>query len=225
MTAVEEYNRPPTTQRAVLDELRRWLLSGKLVPGDRVLQDVVAREFNTSVIPVREALKTLESEGQLVHIPHRGFFVAELSRAELLELCEIRSVLEAMAVRRNLPHVTSADVAEMTDLIDRMQEADSAGDVVAMVQLDRRFHFTLFEAGGRNQLTRIITTTWEQSDPYRAAFFNDSDHRSTNHDEHRVILDAIVGGDSETVIALLDDHRLRPVASLPVTDEADGTQS
>lgn len=215
MTTPTEYVRPQTAQQAALQEIRRWLLAGRLKPGDQVIQDVVAGELGISVVPVREALKTLESEGQLIYLPHRGFFVNELSRDELLELCDIRSALETMAVTRALPHVTAADITEMRDLIAQMEAADKAGDVVQMIRLDRRFHFTVFQAAGLNQLTRIITLTWDQSDPYRAAFFNNPEHRAANHREHRKILAAIRKHDAAAVSHLLDEHRLGPVRRLP----------
>lgn len=222
MSTPNEYRRPPTAQQAALEEIRRWLLAGRLKPGDQVIQDVVATELKISVVPVREALKTLESEGQLVYAPHRGFFVNILSRDELLELCDIRSALETMAVDRALPHVTPANLAEMKDLITAMEAADAAQDIVLMIQLDRKFHFTVFDAAGMNQLSRVIALTWDQSDPYRAAFFNNPQHRATNHKEHRKILAAIRKHDAATVAHLLDEHRLGPVRRLSnlVEDEA-----
>ena len=215
MTTSGQYVRPQTAQQAALREIRRWLLAGRLKPGDQVIQDVVASQLGVSVVPVREALKTLESEGQLKYIPQRGFFVNELSRDELLELCEIRSALESMAVDRALLQVSQSDIREMRDLITRMETADKAEEVVEMIRLDRKFHFTVFEATGLNQLTRIITLTWDQSDPYRAAFFNDPEHRSTNHREHRKILAAVRKRDADALKHLLDEHRLGPVRRLP----------
>lgn len=214
MTSETRYSRPPTAQRAALDELRHWLLSGRLAPGDRVRQDEAAHELDTSVIPVREALKILESEGQVVYIPHRGFFVAELSRDELIELCEIRSALESMSVRRNIELLGPDDFDAMRSLIEQMERADADVDIVAMVRLDRAFHFRLFDAAGATQLARVIKSTWDQSDPYRAAFFADEEHRASNHDEHRAILAAIEERDPERVIELLDAHRLTPVETL-----------
>lgn len=214
MTSETGYTRPPTAQRAALDELRHWLLSGRLAPGDRVRQDEAAQELDTSVIPVREALKILESEGQVAYIPHRGFFVAELSRDELIELCEIRSALESMSVHRNIELVGSGDLDEMRSLIDQMERADADVDIIALVRLDRAFHFRLFNAAGATQLARVIKSTWDQSDPYRAAFFSDQDHRATNHAEHRAIVAAIADRDPVRVIGLLDAHRLTPVETL-----------
>ncbi|MFI5706446.1 GntR family transcriptional regulator [Kribbella sp. NPDC051620] len=207
----EGYTPPPSTQRAVLDELRRRLSSGRLVPGDQIRQELVASELSTSVVPVREALKTLESEGQVVHLPHRGFFVARLERSELIELCDIRSALEAMAVRRGLSSIADDTVDAMEQLIVDMEDSDAAGDVATMVEQDRKFHFLLYRACGLSQLLRLITTTWDQSDPYRAMFFNDGHHRTTNHAEHKEILEAVRRRDTEAVIALLDAHRLSPL--------------
>ena len=214
MSTTSEYERPPTAQQAALREIRRWLMAGRLKPGDQVVQDVVAKELDISVVPVREALKTLESEGQLLYAPHRGFFVTKLSRDELLEICDIRSALETMAVERALPHVTAGDLTVMKDLISQMEAADAAHDIVAMIRYDRAFHFTLFDLTGMSHLVRIIALTWDQSDPYRAAFFNTPAHRATNHKEHRQILKAIRKRDAAAVSRLLDEHRLSPVRRL-----------
>lgn len=208
------YRRPQSAQQAVLDELRTWLISGRLKPGDQVPQEFVAAELQTSVVPVREALKTLETEGQIIHIPHRGFFVARLSRDELLELCEIRSALETMAVDRCLALLTDDDVAHMRSLLTAMATAEKKGDIVSLVRLDREFHFVAFSAAGASQLTRIISTMWDHSDPYRAAFFGDEEHRRCSHLEHEKMVGAVAEKDRDRLIELLDAHRLSPLNRL-----------
>jgi DNA-binding GntR family transcriptional regulator len=214
VATTEGYRRPKTAQQAALEELRRWLLAGRLKPGDQLVQEVLAGELGVSVVPVREALKTMQSEGLLRYEPHRGFFVTELSRDELIELCEIRSVLEAMAVERGLPVVSAADLKRMDALADDMEVAERAGDVVGLIGLDREFHFTVFRAAGMPHLERIIALTWDQSDPYRATFFSDSDNRAVNNDEHRTILAAVHRRDTKDLIHLLDEHRMRPAQQL-----------
>ena len=74
-----------TTQDVVLRALRKDLLTGQLGPGDQIVQESLADRYGVSRVPLREALKTLESEGQVVYYPHRGYFVAELSVDDLLE--------------------------------------------------------------------------------------------------------------------------------------------
>lgn len=226
MSISPAYERPPTAQQAALKEIRRWILSGRLKPGDQVVQDVVATELRVSVVPVREALKTLESEGLLVHAPHRGFFVTELSRDELLELCDVRSTLETMAVQKSVPQLTAADIDSMRGLIAAMEQADRDQDVVRMINLDRAFHFTVFDAAGMDQLKRIIAIAWDQSDPYRAVFFANPTNRVNDHKDHRKILAALRKRDTARVVLLLDEHRLRPLRQLesltPVDQAAPG---
>lgn len=212
--------RPSTAEGAVLEEIRHWIHTGRLPPGGKVLQEDVAATLGKSVVPVREALKTLQSEGLLVHHPNRGFFVTKLSRDELVELCSIRSVLESLAVQKALVSLDDAALTHMDDLIIDMERADHSGEIEELIRLDRAFHFTLFTASDSPQLTRIIEITWDQSDAYRSAFFIDPAHRAATHREHRQIVEATRNRDASSVSALLDIHRLTPIQSI---DEASGS--
>jgi DNA-binding GntR family transcriptional regulator len=206
-----EYRRPQSAQQAVLDELRYRLLAGLLEPGDQVRQETVASELQTSVVPVREALKILEAEGLIEHVPRRGFFVARLTRDELIELCEIRSALETIAVDRALASVGEAQVERMVSLMAEMNDAEDAGDIVRLVRLDREFHFVVFLAGRSSQLMRLISTMWDQSDLYRAAFLRDERHRVSSRREHELIVEAVRRADRDELVGLLDRHRLSPL--------------
>lgn len=185
------------------------------MPGDQIRQEVVAGELGVSIVPVREALKTLQTEGLLRYQPHRGFFVTELSREELVELCDIRSTLEALAVARGLDGVSPDDVETMRELLDQMDAADRDGNIVGLIRLDRDFHFTVFRAAKMPHLERVIALTWDQSDPYRAAFFADLENRARNRNEHREIFAAVERRDAEHLISLLDEHRLGPTRHIP----------
>ena len=92
------FRRPPTAQEAVLAELRRAIAAGELRPGEQVLQDALAERFGVSRVPLREALKILEGEGQVTYRPHRGYFVAELDLDDLREVYRIRDLLETEAI-------------------------------------------------------------------------------------------------------------------------------
>lgn len=123
---------------------------------------------------------------QLRYQPHRGFFVTELSRDELVELCQIRSVLEALAVERGLGTLAPDELESMRGLLTQMDAADRDGDVLGLIRLDREFHFAVLRAAKMPHLERVISLTWDQSDPYRAAFFADAANRVRNRDEHRL---------------------------------------
>jgi DNA-binding GntR family transcriptional regulator len=214
--------RNPTSHERVLDELRQRLIDGRLKPGQRVVQESLAAEFSSSVVPIREALKTLESEGQMTYLPHRGFFVTELRPDDLLELCEIRSRLEGLAVERALERIAPSALDESRTLLGEMRSADKAGDVTALVMLDRRFHFTFYRASSMSHLLRMISVAWDLSNAYRARYFSSAVNREADHVDHREILEAAVGRDPAAMNALLDAHRLRPVNMLLEAETHEG---
>jgi DNA-binding GntR family transcriptional regulator len=92
-----------TAQQHATDALRALIVRGELRPGQRVNQEDLAAQLGLSVAPVREALRVLESEGQLTYLPRRGYFVTELRFADLQEIYELRAILEERAARRALP--------------------------------------------------------------------------------------------------------------------------
>ena len=106
----EVFRRPPTAQEAVLAELRRLITAGLLRPGQQIVQDALAVQFGVSRVPLREALKILEGEGQVTYVAHRGYFVTELSLSDLIEVYRIREILEAEAVSIAVPQMTAEDI-------------------------------------------------------------------------------------------------------------------
>ena len=196
-----------TAQDAVLVGLRTDILTGDLGPGDQIVQETLADRYGVSRVPIREALKTLESEGQVVYFPHRGYFVADLSVADLLEVYRLRALLEAEAIRDAVPTLDDADVAELADLLAEIDEAAARGDVLAMTAANRRFHFAIFDAAGLPRLTRLLHQLWDATDAYRALYFHDSVNRRRVGDEHREMLRALESRDADLLVLLHNEHR------------------
>jgi DNA-binding GntR family transcriptional regulator len=202
----------PTAQQAVLRELRRAILGGILAPGTQLIQEALADQLGFSVVPVREALRILESEGHVTYIARKGYFVTEINQADLLEICAIRSELEALAVRSGVPNMAAENFARMQDALDTMDSADAEGDVATLCDADRTFHFEIFRSAGMPRLTRLVTMLWDQSDAYRTAFLRDPAARKKGHVEHRRMLKLARAGKVDELIGLLDDHRLSPTS-------------
>jgi DNA-binding GntR family transcriptional regulator len=213
-SAARPFRRPPTAQEAVLGELRRAILERELAPGAQILQDRIAEQLGVSRVPVREALKMLEGEGQVSYAPHRGYFVTELDAAELMEVYQIRDILEAEAVTRALPHLGDDDYERMEEAVDDMEAAEGDGDIVALTAANRRFHFALMEPCGMPRLLRIIRQLWDSTDPYRSVYFGHEQHRKTVRQEHRAILGAVRNRNADELVRELTEHRLHAVESL-----------
>ncbi|WP_406692115.1 GntR family transcriptional regulator [Saccharopolyspora sp. ID03-671] len=206
--------RPPTTQAFVLDELRRSIVSGDLTPGQPIRQDTIAAGLGVSRVPLREALKTLEAEGQVVYQPHRGYSVAELSLADLLEVYRMRELLEAEAVRVAAEQLTDADLTRITDAGQDVEKAAEDGDLVAMIAANRRFHFALLEPAGMPRLLRVVRTLWDATDAYRAVYYNSGTNRERVRREHEAIISAAHDRRSDDLIHLLAAHRDHAVDAL-----------
>jgi len=217
--------RPPTTQEFVLEQLRRLIVAGEIAPGRPIRQDAIAQQLGVSRVPLREALKTLEAEGQVVYRPHRGYAVAELALADLEEVYRLRELLEAEAVRAACPHYTTEELARLEGLrrdVDRAAEQD---DLVGMIAANRRFHFALLEPCGMPRLLRMVRTLWDSTDAYRAVYYNAEDNRSRVRREHERIARAAADRDAEHLVSLLDEHRRHAVEALRTTIGPDGGPS
>ncbi|PKW15341.1 GntR family transcriptional regulator [Saccharopolyspora spinosa] len=209
--------RPPTTQEFVLDELRKSIVSGELAPGQPIRQDTIAQRLGVSRVPLREALKTLEAEGQVIYQPHRGYSVAELSLSDLLEVYRMRELLESEAAVVATERLSDAGLARITDAQRDVEKAADSGDLVAMIAANRRFHFALLEPAGMPRLLRIVRTLWDATDAYRAVYYNSDTNRERVRHEHDAIVAAVADRRADELVRLLDDHRRHAVDALRTT--------
>lgn len=210
-----DFVRPPTTQEAVLAELRKAILHGEFPPGTQLVQEEIAQGFNLSRVPIREALRLLEGEGHVVYRPRRGYVVAELDHADLVEITRLQQLLESDAVRRAMARPGTSDRAAMRRHLSEMDAAAATGDVAAYDAADRAFHRCLVEPCGRAWLTKIIDQLWDAAAPYRALVCRNPAPLTTARTDHEAILTALETHDTDRVLALLDQHR-----NTAVTDAA-----
>jgi len=217
--------KPPTAQEAVLVALREWIAHGTLRPGQQVVQEDLSAALGVSRVPLREALKILEAEGLVTYYPHRGYFVTELSVADLLEVYRLRDILEAEALQLAVEECSAADVDAIEALLDDLEEATAAGDVGAMTACNRAFHFAMFDAAGRPRLSRLIRQLWDSTDVYRTVYFHDPANRERVTAEHRSMVRALRDRKTDDLVRLQADHRANAVSSVVATIEGNETKS
>ena len=196
-----------TAQQVAVAWLRRAIASGDLRPGDRVGQDAVATRIGVSLIPVREALRILESEGLVTYAARRGYTVTRLDLADLAEIYRLRELLEGDAVRRGLPQATTEDLAAIADAGERCRAAAAEGDITVELAANRRFHFLLYAIGASEIALRLIAGLWDATEAYRAIYYDLPDGQEHAEGAHRSIVAAAVARDAEACVAALDAHR------------------
>ena len=217
---MSDYRRPPTAQEAVLVEIRRAIVTGELPPGTALRQDALAERFGVSRVPLREALKILEGEGQVDYRAHHGYVVARLDRDALAEVYRIRALLEDEAVRAAVPRLDDQQVETITVLLDAVEAAGRRGDVAELTDSNRALHFAIFEASGLPRLVRMIRILWDATDAYRGVYFSDATNRARIDDEHRAVLAALRARDADGAVRILAAHREHSVAAVSALIDA-----
>ena len=203
-----------TAQETVLREMRQLIATGQLEPGQQVVQDALAAQLGVSRVPLREALKVLEGEGQVVYHPHRGYFVADLTVTDLVEVYRIRALLEAEALSVGIPQMTADDLELIEELMHEVKSASEKGDVAAVTNANRRFHFAMYEASNMPRLVRMIRTLWDATDAYRSVYMANSTNLDHMNQEHEEMVRTLRAGDIEKFILLQEAHRENSVSAV-----------
>lgn len=146
---------PTTIVNYVHDKLREGIVSGRYPAGSRLNESQIAREFNISRIPVREALVRLSESGLVMKQDRRGMFVTQLSEEEVQRINSVRIILEAEALRLCRQRLDHKHAARLRILVDKMEKW-RAGSQVDAAQLDIDFHRALWEAAGNPRLYEML---------------------------------------------------------------------
>ncbi|MFI6346193.1 GntR family transcriptional regulator [Streptomyces sp. NPDC050560] len=195
---------------SVCTAIRDDIVSGVHERGSRLTEDVLARRYGVSRVPVREALRTLEAEGFVVTRRHAGACVAEPTEQEAGDLLEIRMLLEPLGAARAAQRRTDAHLKVLRGMVRLGQDRVRRGHGEDLRSLDGWFHETLAQAAGSPGLTALLTqlrhkVAWmfTLEPPRRPA---------ESWAEHGAIVDAVARGDAERARALMAAHteRARP---------------
>lgn len=207
---------PRTAEAIAASELRAAIIRGALAPGAKILQGPTAQELGVSVVPLREALKTLAGEGIVTYEPQRGYFVAELPGERIGALYQARELLEAETERLAIPHVGERELKLMRAQVRAQERAGTERDAVEMIAANRIFHFAVFDACENEWLVRFVAQLWDALDPYRVLSYRrmwlSPDEQLVPAEivaEHECIVHALARGKPERALALLRRHRLR----------------
>jgi DNA-binding GntR family transcriptional regulator len=188
-----------TVQDRIAEGLREKILSGKLRPGERLRQDEIAKQFNASHIPVREALRRLNAEGLVSIESHRGAIVSTLSQRELEEIIRLRQVLEVELLSQAIPKMTAADIARSQKLLAALRSNHRASSYAAR---NWAFHESLYEPADAPLTLSLVERLHRLGERY---FQLEHDLDEVNA-EHQKILDYAAKRDPERATKLLRQH-------------------
>ncbi|PJF02024.1 GntR family transcriptional regulator [Streptomyces carminius] len=194
----------------VCTAVRDDIVSGAFPPGARLTEELLARRYGVSRVPVREALRTLESEGFVTTRRHAGACVAEPTEQEAADLLDLRALLEPLGTARAAQRRTEAQLRVLRGLVRLGQQRAERGQLSDLRALGDWYHETLAQACGSptlatllTQLRRKIAWVYAAEPPLRA---------TAVWREHGAVVDAVARGDAERARALAAAHVERSVA-------------
>lgn len=189
--------------------LHEAIVTGVLEPDERLPIGDLAEVLRVSPMPVREALRRLESVGLVENIPHRGARVAELSIEDLTEVYEARLTLEQLAIHHGAEHFSEEDRERAQDALDRIYAAHGENRMTDAWRAHTEFHFALYNASHSRWLMRLIYPVWESTERYRFAVEPIRRRLDDRGGEHERILAACVRHDPDAAAFELHNHLVR----------------
>lgn len=178
------------------DYLRAAIVQGAITPNQRLVEETLAQELGVSRTPIREALRRLEAEGLVEFEAQKGARVRSVSLDELIELYELRRLLEGYAARRAAKHITPPELAALQAnndaLLDLLDHADARGQQIQrLIELNNEFHTCIVQASRNRHLIRTAKSLLESNALYGIYYYYDEAKSRASHRDHAQILAAL----------------------------------
>ena len=192
MTDAVETARNDTIQRvSVVDNvtvlLRRALLAGEIKPGERINVAELERTFGVSHIPIREAVRRLETEGLIIALPQRAAVAAGVDLDDLAGLYDLRRIVEGDVIERSVESMTDEQVDGVRAALEALEAVAQDHDSPGFWDLHRDFHWALLEPGATDWVHRVLTQVWTASQRYVRLFVSETVDDAM--DDHRALYD------------------------------------
>ncbi len=197
---------PISVRKKVYRAIRNHILDGTFAPGERLIENRIAEQINTSRTPVREALHLLEKEGLLESIPRAGYRVKPLRWEEVEEICEIRVINETLAARWAMRRITPKELLALENNLAIAEHEVTHGKPKAFVHRDAEFHEILVRASGSERLLELCELLRKHMLRYRieSLYLPETGLRAI--EGHRRILECLRASDEEGLEQAIREH-------------------
>ncbi|PRR73617.1 GntR family transcriptional regulator [Neomoorella humiferrea] len=202
---IDLQNYQPVRQEAY-NALREAILTGRLEPGTRLVERKIAKQLGVSRTPVREAIRKLELEGLVEHLPRRGVVVARMSVREAWEVYSIRAVLEGLAARLAAERINPMQLKKLNELVSAMEKACDEEDYVKLQELHLEFNSIICKAAESPRLHQMIDNLVDYIVGFTKIGYSVPGRTRAATREHRELLEALMNGDGEKAEKIARQH-------------------
>jgi DNA-binding GntR family transcriptional regulator len=215
---VETIERPRTRTAEIAETLRSAILNARLKPGERLRFEELRDQFDAGMGPLREALTRLAGDGLVTFEEHKGYRVASVSRADLVDLAEVRVSIEAMAITRAIENGSDAwegRILATLHELGKRSKLTAEGDIdLVWEEVHQRFHYSLVADCQSPRLLHFRQILSDQATRYRRLSVH---YLATPRDdlgEHRALAEAVVARRTDDAVYLIRKHFLQTVEIL-----------
>lgn len=202
---IDDFDLRPIRE-VVYEHLRMAIIEQRLKRGDHLVENTIAEKMNISRTPVREALRQLESEGLVIHMPRRGAIVHGIARDDAIDIYDIREVMEGLVVRRACENRDQQEVDHLYQCISQMEEAIEDQSYEKLMNYHHEFNNAILCVGKSKRLSDIMKHLYEYLTSLRTISLDTVERQKTALKEHREIVKAIDEGRSDDGEALARSH-------------------
>lgn len=190
----------------VLERLRKAIFDGSLQTGDRLVETYIADNMGVSRTPVREAFRQLEIEGLAENVPRKGTIVKGISRKDIIEIYEMREVLEGLETRLACLNLSTAQVNKLKEKILKMEESIDNKDTVEYWAAHAEFHDIILYTSGNKRLIDQMKQIYEYLDKLRKSTLVMNKRKHAALEEHKAIVKAFESRDEISAENLGREH-------------------
>ena len=180
--------------------------SGKLKPGERIIQEQIAQVLGVSRQPVQQALLLLRNQGVLRDAPGRGLIVASLDLDQVGNMYDVRAVMEGLAFRKAAERNAERARKQGPALIQNGRKAVAAGSVAAMITADLKFHDFIYSLSENPLIAPTMDAQWTYTRRVMGEVLMRDELQRDIWDQHEAMLDAVMAGDGAAAEALARQH-------------------
>ncbi len=197
-------------QDLVYKKIKEDIIGNVLISGDALMEQKLCDNLSVSRTPVRSALLRLEKEGFVKSVPNRGVFVSEINIKDILDIYELREVMDPLALRLSLRRINNRVLEDMEYYLEKhrefvvdVEEKDNWADILKM---DNKFHAIYLKSCGNSQITSTYNQFKDKAFWFMYTRYTDANRINESLEQHERVFDAVRRGDIAFAEELLAEH-------------------
>ena len=190
----------------VFNTLRQEILTGKLKPGERLMEIHLANKLGVSRTPIREAIRKLELEGLVIMIPRRGAEVAQITWKNLKEVLEVRRALDVLVIELACERMTPEELSTLYNACEKFKDATKTSDTRKIAEADVELHDIIVASTRNGRLTQLLNNLAEQMYRYRFEYLKDASQHEMLVQEHYDMYQSILNKDKISAARVVRKH-------------------